>query len=194
VRAFTLTELMLSATLTGFILLGVLTTFLMIGRTEVNASNYSELEAQARRALETFADEVREANSVGSTLSSSSVTLGIPDNSTSRTSVAYSVTYAYDGTANTFTRTGPPLTDPTGPVTTTILMSGVHETTSGAGIFSYFRYVNNTNYDNTYAYNTTTNPVEVKQIEISFIAQRTNVTVSTATNKVLSARFILRNK
>jgi type II secretory pathway pseudopilin PulG len=194
VRAFTFVELMISAGLTAFILAGVLSTFLMIGRTGMNTSNYSELEAQARRALEMFAEEVRMAGSIGTTLSSTSVTLGIPDSSSSRIAVAYAVTYAYDATANTFTRTGPPLDDPAGTVATTVLISGVHEISSGAGIFNYYRYVNNTNYQNQYTYNTTTNPVEVKQIEISFIAQRTNVTVGTVTNKVLSARFILRNK
>jgi Tfp pilus assembly protein PilW len=186
--------MMVAAALTALVLAGVLSSFLMIGRTGVNAANYSELETQARRALEMFAEEVRMADSVGSTLSGSSLTLGIPDSSSSRTAVAYSVTYAYDATNSLFTRTGPPIDDPTGAVATTTLMTGVHEISSGAGIFNYFRYVNNTNYQNQYTYNTTTNPVEVKQIEISFIAQRSNVTVNTATNKVLSARFILRNK
>ena len=193
-RAFTFTELMISAALTAIILAGVLSTFVLMGRTGVNAANYSELEAQARRALEMFAEEVRMADSIGSTLSNSTVTLGIPDSSTSRTSVAYQVTYAYDAANNLFTRTGPPMSDPTGAAATTTLMTGVHEISAGAGIFNYYRYVNNTNYSNQYTYNTTTNPVEVKQIEISFIAQRTNGVVNTATNKVLSARFILRNK
>lgn len=184
---------MVAAGLTGMVLVGVLSAFLMIGRTSANAANYSELETQARRALELFSREVRMAYQVPS-LSSSSVTLNITDTSTSRTSLAYPVTYAFDAANSRFTRTGPPPDDPSGTPATTILMSGAQELTPGAGIFTYYRYVNHTNYSNQYTYDTTTNPVEVKQIEINFVAQRTSVTVATATNKVLSARFILRNK
>jgi hypothetical protein len=44
-----------------------------------------------------------------------------------------------------------------------------------------------------YSATCTFNATEVKQIEVNLVAHRTNVTVATATNKVLSARFILRN-
>jgi len=189
---------MIAATLSGAVLAGVLSAFLLIGRTSANASNYSELESQARKALEIVGREARMANSIlGSNFSSTSITLGIPDSSSSSSSVAYQVTYTFDSTNKIFTRTGPPLTDPTGASTTTVLVSGV-QTIPNVTPFRYYRYITG-NYD----YNNTSsnlismpggNPVEVKQIEINFIAQRTNTTVATATNKVISARFILRNK
>src|SRR5512142_61919 len=86
-RGFTLTELMISAVLSTIILAAVLSTFLMILRTGANASNYSELEVQARKALELFSREVRLANSVGSGYNATSVTLGIPDTSSNRLAV-----------------------------------------------------------------------------------------------------------
>ena len=53
---------MIAATLTASILAGVLSTILVIGRSGANASNYSELESEARRALELFGREVRMAS------------------------------------------------------------------------------------------------------------------------------------
>jgi prepilin-type N-terminal cleavage/methylation domain-containing protein len=192
-RGFTLTELMISAVLSTIILAAVLSTFLMILRTGANASNYSELETEARQALEMFSREVRLANSVGSGYSSTSVTLGIPDTSSSRTAVAYSVTYAFDTTNKQFTRTGPPIDNPSGTSTTTVLVNNVQQI-PGVNPFNYYRYVTTGGYVNGFQSNTAASAVEIKQIEINFVAQRTNTTVNTATNKVLSARFILRNK
>jgi len=40
-----------------FILTGVLSAFLMMGRSGYNAANYSMMEAEARRALESFSEE-----------------------------------------------------------------------------------------------------------------------------------------
>jgi hypothetical protein len=181
---------MVSTSLSGFITAGVLSTVLMLGRSTANISNYTELEAQARQALELFGREARMAVAVGTTLSATTVTLSIP---ASPTNAAYHVTYAFDATAQTFTRTDTITSTPQ------ILVTGVQEI-PGQDPFKYFRYVNG-NYADTFADpppNQITvpggNPVEVKQIEINFIARRSKVTVATASNKVLSARFILRNK
>lgn len=184
---------MISAVLSVIVLAAVLSTFLMIVRTQANAANYVDLESEARYALEIFSQEARMADSVGSAYSSTSVTLGIPDSSSSSTSVAYSVTYTFDTAAGTFTRTGPPINDPTGPVSTTVLINGVQEI-PGVNPFNYYRYVTTGGYVDGFQNNTAANATEIKQIEINFIAKRSNVTVSAATNKVLSARFILRNK
>ncbi len=184
---------MIAAVLSVIILAAVLSTFLMILRTGANASNYVELEAQARKALEIFSQEVRMANSVGSGYSSTSVTLGIPDASSNPNTVAYSVTYTFDTTKDEFIRTGPPLDDPTGPVSSTVLVDGV-QPIPGVNPFNYYRYVTTGGYVDGFTDNTAASATEIKQIEINFLATRTNVTVNTATNKVLSARFILRNK
>jgi Tfp pilus assembly protein PilW len=182
---------MISMSLASFLMLGVLSSFLMLGRSGVNAQNYTLLEAKARKSLEWFSREARLANGVTS-YGSNSVTLTIPDTSSSRTAVAYSVTYSFDSTAGTFSRTGPPIDTPSGASSTTVLITGVQQIT-GVNPFNYYRYVT-TGYASGFSSNTASNTTEIKQIEISFLLQLTSTTAATASNKVLSARFILRNK
>lgn len=169
-----------------------MTTFLMMGRTGVLAQNYTELEVEARKALEMFSREARMAYGVSS-FGNASVTLQIPDTTENRTgnaTGAYSVTYAFAGTS--FTRTGPPITTPTGATSTSTLVSNVKQIGS-TDFIRYFKY-DNSGYQNGSQSNYATKVAEIKQIELNFIAQRSNNTVATSTDKVMSARFILRNK
>jgi Tfp pilus assembly protein PilW len=167
--AFTLVEMMVGATLSGFILAGVLSTFLFMGRTGANIRNYSDMESQARRALEQFAQDVRQASAVSWTSSS---TIALTVNSAS-------VTYAYS--SGSFTRS-------TAAGTTTLL--------NGIKTFSFKAY-SITGAEIT-GIGTSTSlasaNLNTKQLQISLEAARTTTTVATATNTVLSARFILRNK
>ncbi len=184
---FTLTELMISAVLGAFILLGILTTFLMIGRTGANAANYAELEAQARKALETFGEDVRMANNVdwNGVLPSSSpaptiVTLTIPPSTLGGGTVTK--TYYLD-------------TNPTSPTYRCFLWKygTLASTNPGTVLIHNVR---------TLAFNAykigsagpATNALDTKQIQLSLTAARSTTTVATATDMVLSARFILRNK
>jgi hypothetical protein len=180
---------MISAAIATFILLAVLTSFLMLGRTGANIQNYTELEDEARKALETFSRDARLAVSVASGYSSTSVTLSIPDTTASRTSIAYTATYTFDAANQKFTRT---ITPTGGTATTTTLVNNVQQIT-GVNPFNYYRYVT-TGYQSGFGSNTAGNVVEIKQIEVNFLAKRTSSTVASASNKVLSARFILRNK
>jgi Tfp pilus assembly protein PilW len=191
-RAFSLIEVVISATLSGFILLAILTSFLMLGRTGASIQNYTDIEAQTRKALEYFSRETRSAFAVATGYSTSSVTLSIPDSSATRNALGYNVTYAYDSANSRFTRTGPPIDNPAGTSTTTTLISGVQQIT-GVNPFNYYRCISGT-YSNSFPTNTASNISEIKQIEINFLVQRTSLTVTTATSKVLSACFILRNK
>lgn len=182
---------MVSTTLASFLMLGVLTSFLMMGRSGASVQNYTELEATARKALEYFSRESHLAYGITS-YGSTSVTLQIPDTSSSRTTIAYTATYSFDSSAGTFSRTGPPIDAPTGTSTTTVLLSGVTQNGT-TNPFNYYRYIT-TGYASGFTSNTASNVTEIKQIEINFIASRANTTVVTASNRVLSARFILRNK
>jgi hypothetical protein len=183
---------LIATSLASILLAGVLTTFLMMGRNGVNLQNYTELEAQARKALELFSREVRLAYAV-TAYSSTTVTLSIPDTSSNRTTLLYSVTYTFDTGTNKFTRTGPPADNPAGASSTTTLISNVRQI-SGTNPFNYYRYVTSGGYQTGYTTNTAANTTEIKQIEINFVAQRASTTVVTATDKVMSARFIVRNK
>lgn len=183
---------MVGASISSFLLAGVLSTFLLMGRTAANVANYTDIEANARKSLETLSREVRVAYEV-TAYSANSVTLLIPDASSNPRGAAYSVSYAFDAISNQLTRS-------VNSGAAVPLLTGVYQVPS-TSFFNYYRYVRPTTYSTVgegyftgFTNNTATSAREIKQIEVSFILQRRNVTVVTATNKVLSARFIMRNK
>ena len=167
--AFTLVEIMVGATLAGLILAGVLSAFLFIARTGANIRNYSDMESQARRALEQFAQDTRQASAISWT-NDTTIVLTVD---------GAGVTYAY--AAGAFTRRAA--------AGTTTLLSGITS-------FSFKAY-SITGAEIT-GIGTSTSlasaGLNTKQLQISLEAARTSTTVATATNTVLSARFILRNK
>jgi prepilin-type N-terminal cleavage/methylation domain-containing protein len=168
-RGFSLFEVMVGATLAGIILAGTLTTFLFLGRSGANLRNYSDMEAQARTSLEIFAQDTRQASSV-TWFSADSVKLIVN---------ATEIYYAFS--AGNFTRT-------TGTGSTTLL--------TGITSFNFSAYDINgtaiTDFSNAAALTTANNAT--KQVQISLSAARSTQTVATATNIVLSARYVLRNK
>ncbi|WP_414662854.1 PilW family protein [Horticoccus sp. 23ND18S-11] len=201
-RGFTLVEVLIGASLSTVLLAGVLSTVLLLGRTSANIVNYSDIEARARKSLEQFSREVRLAYDVP-TFSGTSVTLSIPDTTSAPKGTgtgAYTVTYTFDSVNRVLTRNGPPIDNPTGTVETTTLIADVQPIPGSASFLKYYRYVKPTSYPlgqgyvDGFAVNTATTNREIKQIEVSFLLRRESVTVAAATNKVLSARFILRNK
>ena len=93
-RGFTLVEVMISASLAAFLLTSVITTFLFMGRSGANLQNYSDMESQARRSLEIFAEDVRQASAITWT-SSTDITLTVN---------ATAIRYSYDSGTRTFSR------------------------------------------------------------------------------------------
>ncbi|MFI5356208.1 MAG: PilW family protein [Opitutales bacterium] len=168
-------ETMVAAGLAAFVLLGILQTFLFIGKTSYNASNYCVMEEQSRRAMETFGEEVRQASAI-TWNSSSSVTLTVPTSSGNIT-----VNYIYDSstsgsTAQCFYRqvgSGTPL----------ILVRNVT-----AFAFERYELVIGT------GSNIASNDLSTKQLQMTLQTTMKGVTAAAATNAVLSARYILRNK
>lgn len=83
---------MIAGGIASFVMTGVLSVVLMMGRSGMSASNYADMEAQSRRAVDEFAQDVRMSSNLewnGST----SVTLTVPDN---YPTTANKVTYAFD--------------------------------------------------------------------------------------------------
>ncbi len=164
---FTLVEIMIGSTISAFVLAAVLSAYMFLIRSGVNLVNYNEMEQQARTALELFAEDTRQASSI-TWNSKDSVTLVV--NSTA-------IVYQYDSSAKVFQRLASG--------TTRNLLSGVQSfefkaySITGAAISLS---------DLTAASKAT------KQLQVSLNAARSNQTVTRATNTVLSARFILRNK
>lgn len=177
-RAFTLIEVMAASSLSGIVLTGVMSSFVLLGQNCYNAANYSVMEAESRRALETFTREARMADNV-TWNSAHSVTLSVPGSGT-----PYLVTYAYDSstigaTARSFYRR---LGDASSTSPRLVLVRQVSD-------FAFRRYkvINGVDF-------TAANDLETKQLQISLRTIRTGATTVNATNAVLSARTILRNK
>ena len=193
---------MIGAVLSSLVLAGVISTFLLMGRTGANLVNYSDAEASARNALEQFSREAHQAYSVEAGYSATSVTLGIPDNTINRIPAnptangAYRVTYTFDSVNKILTRA-------VNGGTAEPVITGVEQIGSMPFI-NYYKYVTTgtnpppgSGYQDLVGTNTVAvngNISEIRQIEFSFLIKRTSVTVATASNKVISARFILRNK
>jgi Tfp pilus assembly protein PilW len=168
---FTLVEVLMGAALSGMILAGVLSTFLFLARSGMNVQNYNDMESQARKALEFFAEDVRQASSISWT-STTSLTLTVN---------TVPIVYTYDDTSKIFSRT---------------IGSDTKSLLTGITSFQFKGYsITGTEITNfsTSAALTAAGKI-TKQLQISLEAARSNKTVVTATNTVLSARFILRNK
>lgn len=171
-RGFTLVEVMIASSIGTMVLAGVMSTFLMLGRSGANVANYSVMEAQARRALEEFSQDVRMASTI-TWNSTSSITLTIPNNYAPTAGV---VTYAYDGTNRVFYRTPKD----------SLSAAGQNNLIRNVVTFSYARFdrINNP----------AVQDMTTKRVQISMTARTTTRTAVGASNIILSASFILRNK
>jgi hypothetical protein len=179
---------MISAALSAFLLAAVLSSNLFIGRTAANLGNYITMESQARRGLETFAEDVRMSkgitwnDTVHTTNNSggNSVTLTLPGVLSSDPD--YQITYYYETSSSSpyyksFCRK-------TGTASSTATPSALITNVTS---FSFDRYKTGT-------LGAATNDLETKQLQLTLTASRSTTTVVTATNLVISARFIMRNK
>lgn len=175
--AFSLIEVMVAASLGALIMGAVLSTFLFIGRSTVNMRNYTDMETQSRNAMETFAQDVRMASDVN-WLSSTSLALTAKD---SGADVVY--TYTYSSGAKTLTR------QRTAPTTgaADVLVTDVKSLTFTA-------YQIDTVSVSLAGLPSVVANKATKQVQLSIETERTNPTLAISTNKVISARFILRNK
>ncbi len=180
-RGYTLVELMVATGLSAIILAGVLTSVLMITRSGYLLTNYIDMEKQARNALETFAVDARVTEEVEWTRASdtaplTAITLISPDGDRN--------TYAYDSAARTLVRT-----DAAGASTNLI---------TGIDSFSFTAYKYNDALGlQTIVPSTRTLGLlaaETKMVQISLSAIRSRSTLVDATNTVVSARFVLRNR
>jgi len=168
---------MIGASLASFILAAVLSTFLFMGRSGANVQNYNDMEAQARKALEYFAQDTRQASGV----------VWTDANTVALTVGTLRITYQYNAIARRFARQETVIA--TGVINSTrVLVTGI--TTFS---FSAYNIAGNLVPISTAAERTAANGT-TKQLQISLEAARANTTVVAATNTVLSARFVLRNK
>lgn len=174
---FTLTEVLVSLTLATILLTATLSSFLMIGRSGINAANYSVSEAQVRRGIEEFSQDLRMARAIRWN-SGTSITLTVPDN---YASTSNEVTYAYDpatvgATAQTFYR------KPGNAASTAAVTVYVRGVTS----FSFTRF-NRLN-------SAALTDAETKRVQLTMNVRRTGSTLVAANTTLVSASYTLRNK
>jgi Tfp pilus assembly protein PilW len=170
---FTLVEMLIGCSLATVLMIGVLSTFLMLGRSGANVANYSMAETESRHALEELSQDVRMAEDI-TWNSAQSVTLKVPDNYMSTNN---RVTYAYDTTTKEFYRK-PGFVSSTEP--RRILVNSVASCT-----FARFNRLNVA---------TKVTDITTKRLQITLVVRRKSQTVAAATNTILSASYILRNK
>lgn len=178
---FTLTEVIVASSISALLLVGVLSSVLMVGRSGFLLNNYVEMEQEARTALETFALDARVAQRIawhradtGATLVG--VTLTAPDNAVVR--------YDYQSATGRLVRT-----DSAG--TRRTLISGIRSLT-----FTAYQYADGPGIQLIDPATQTTDALNglTKMVQISLSSRRTRATLADATNNVVSARYVLRNK
>jgi len=178
-RGFTLVEVMIASSIGAMVLAGVLSTFLMLGRSGARLYYYNGMETESRRTLEEFAQDVRMASDC--TLNStSSLTLTVPDNYTTNGNQA---TYALGNvTVNGVTYTSCFYRRPGNASSTATPYVLIQNVTSCA----YSRY------DVLGA--ATSSDIATKRIELTLRVSNSRSTLVAATDNIVSATYLLRNK
>jgi Tfp pilus assembly protein PilW len=175
--AFTLVEVLVAITLSSFVLTGVLSAFLMLGRSSMNAVNYSVSETELRRGIEEFSEDVRMASAIKWN-NVTSLTLTVPDN---YTATSNQVTYAYD----------PSLSGPT--AQSFYRVPGTAASSSAKTVF-----VHNISTLTFARFNRLNGPASTdaatKRIQVTMNVRRASRTVVAANTMLVSASYTLRNK
>jgi prepilin-type N-terminal cleavage/methylation domain-containing protein len=178
-RGFTLAEVMIASTLSVVVMGGILSTTLMITRSGYRVEQYTDMENESRKSLDQFGQDVRMAQDVTWT-SATSLTLVLPVDATSTTTTT--VSYTYDAAARTFSRTTPGRT--------TVLLTGIDDCT----LMGYKINGDPTHTSPTPTTSWATISNSTKQLQLSVSSRRTQTANVQTAQKVISARFILRNK
>lgn len=164
---FSLVELLISLGLIMMLTLALLTSYVFILRGDQSVSNYSEMNAQARKLLEVLGNDLRTATDV-TNFTATSLTLTVP--TTPAGTAVQDVIWEYDSTAGTLSREDS---------TSTKVYARDVQTVS-------FFYANSANVQ-------TTSLVEVKQVQISLRILRL-VASAVTSEYVISAQFTMRAK
>ncbi len=162
---FTMVELLFAIAIGGILLGGATMTMNLWARSSASVGNYADMSGSCRRALDIFASDVRMANDVSESTSSSFVFKAFDaGNST------VSVSYVYDSANKRLTRTYDG--------TTHILLNDVEK--FGFSFYDLNRVA-------------TTNALSVKEVQVEAILSKKVISISN-TDEIISARFMLRNR
>jgi prepilin-type N-terminal cleavage/methylation domain-containing protein len=183
-RGFTMVELMIAMSIFSMIIAGVMATSLQMLRSGYNAAQYAEMEQEARKALEIFARDARMATKAtwSNTSSTTELTLTVLKDASGGT---YTRKYVYYPAEGTFCREYDTKKE--------ILVNGILST-AGAFEMKAFSIKNEEITAESIKNDPGTASANTKEIQLNLTCSRSRSTVATASNKVISARFILRNK
>ncbi|MEY4489881.1 MAG: hypothetical protein RIQ79_2389 [Verrucomicrobiota bacterium] len=199
---FSLVEVIIATTLSAIVMTAVLSAFLFIGRSTINLRNYADMETESRSAIETFAQDTRMASAIN-WVSANSLIITTKLNGAV---VAYTYTYTPTVKIGSKTTVGTLTRQQTSPSTgiADVLMNNVKVLTFTAYNINTFQIYLNGEDGSALPTSGSTDSVDnaTKQIQLSVETERTTSTDSSSTNKslgistnkVMSARFILRNK
>lgn len=179
-RGFTLTEVLIASTLATIVMVAVLSAVLTLTRSGYLLNNYIDMEKQARNALETIAVDARVAQSVSwHRDADDSPLIGVTLTDPS----GIAVRYDYASSAGTLTRTRG--------ADVRVLITGIQSLT-----FSAYKYADATGIQLVTPSATTLSALNgvTKMMQVSLSSVRTRTTLADATNNVVSARYVLRNK
>jgi len=179
VRAFTLVELLVATLIGGLVLTGVLTTNLQLVKSGLRVTQYAEMSAQARRAIEQLATDLRSA-SVITWNSARDITLTVP----TAAGGTRQVTYAWTSATQAFYMVpGASSAATTGRV---YLVSSIPTRPDGSAGVSFARYDVNGS--------AATTDLATKRVQVTLNLVRTRTTLVTSTDTMVLAIFVLRNK
>ena len=173
----TLVELMVASGIASFVMSGVLSVVLMMGRSGISAANYADMEAQSRRAIDEFAQDVRMASDLVWN-SSTSVTLTVPDNYPAS---GNKVTYAFDDST-----TGP---------TAGSFYRAPGDAAAGSARGALARNVSSLTFARFTRTNTAaTDDFAAKRLQLTMNLRTSAQTTVDQNTLVISASYVLRNK
>lgn len=163
---FTLVELLMAIVIGSMVLGAVMSSFIFVAKSCISLNDYTELDVESRRAVEIFSREVRASSDI-SGFSINGLTLTVPTSGS-----PYTVNYTYVSADRTFYRAY-------GTSEQQALLKGVQR-------FALRRY--------NLLHNAASNDLETKQIQLDAETSRNAGGRFLATNHVLSAKFVMRNK
>jgi len=173
---FSLVELLIAMSLSSIALAAVLSTVTFVARSSMSTSDYADMDREARAGLETFARDVRMASDVITfdEVNANFVTLEVVGAGGTKTNV----TYTFVPLDKTFYRAY-------GTSAQRALISNIET-------FRLSRY--SIALDDAGQPKKATNHFETKQIQLELRSVRSGPGKAFASNNVVSARYILRNK
>lgn len=183
-KGFSLVELLVAMAISTAVLAGVLSSLLLFTKTSLRLGIYNAMETQATKGIELFGRDLRMAQKI--------TTAGTPINQVQLTlppvgaGSLTTVTYTYDSAGRTFRRAAG--------AATTVLVSDIEP-----GTFKFVRFDMAKNNDEANADGTTPGTLisdySTNQLQVSMTSSPdTRGLFARSTKRVISARFVLRNR